>query len=131
LLAAASAAGILAAPLRPLTYFVGAAAYALCTGIAYAAFMALALDLLGTTEAASGTRFTLFTAAVNVPVVYMLRLDGLAHAHFGVRGMLASDALANAAFGCFLFLLLAHGPPIRARSAATGSGHALRDPERA
>jgi hypothetical protein len=43
---------------------------------------------------------------VNVPVVYMLRLDGLAHARYGVRGMLGSDALANAGFGLFLLLLL-------------------------
>jgi hypothetical protein len=34
----------------------------------------------------------------------MLRLDGWGHAHFGVRGMLAVDALANALFGAvFLF----------------------------
>jgi MFS family permease len=106
LFTAASTAGILAAPVGPLTYLLGAAAYAFCTGIAYAAFMALALELLGSSEIASGTRFTLFTAAVNVPVVYMLRLDGLAHARYGVRGMLGSDALANAGFGLFLLLLL-------------------------
>jgi hypothetical protein len=96
------------APLRPMTYFLGAAAYAFSTGIAYAAFMALALQLLGSENAASGTRFTLFTAAVNVPVVYMLRLDGLGHAHFGVRGMLVADGLANLTFAVLLFMLIGH-----------------------
>ena len=106
LLSALSAGAMVVAPLRPLTYFLGAALYAFSTGVAYAAFMALALQLLGSENAASGTRFTLFTAAVNVPVVYMLRLDGLGHARYGVRGMLAADGLANMAFALLLFVVL-------------------------
>lgn len=99
-IAAAVAAGAtLAAPIRPTTYVAGAAAYAFTTGLGYAAFMALAFDLTGTEPLASGTRFTLFMAAANAPVVYMLRLDGWGNARFGVRGMLAVDALANALFG--------------------------------
>jgi MFS transporter, PAT family, beta-lactamase induction signal transducer AmpG len=98
LAAAAAAAGTLVAPITPATYVVGAAAYALATGFGYAAFMALAFELTGTEPSASGTRFTLFMAASNAPVVYMLRLDGWGHAQFGVRGMLAVDALANVLF---------------------------------
>ena len=93
------------APLSPATYIAGAAAYALATGFGYAAFMALALDLVGADAAAGGTLFTLLTAAVNIPVVYMIRLDGLGHAHFGVRGMLAADGLANA-FAAILLLIV-------------------------
>ena len=52
--------------------------------------------------AASSTRFTLFIAATNAPLVYMIWLDGIAHAHFGLRGMLAADAVANGAFGLIL-----------------------------
>jgi len=77
------------------------------TGFGYAAFMALALEVLGSETAASGTRFTLFMAASNVPLVYMLRLDGLGHARFGVHGMLAADAFANATFGLLLLATLA------------------------
>jgi MFS family permease len=104
-LCAVSVGAMIVAPLRPITYLLGAAAYAFSTGIGYAAFMALALQLLGSEQAASGTRFTLFTAAVNVPVVYMLRLDGLGQARFGVRGMLAADALANLLFAGVLFVI--------------------------
>ena len=99
LLSAVAAGATAFAPLRPATYVLGAAAYALATGFGYAAFMALAFQLTGSASVASGTRFTLFMAASNTPIVYMLRLDGLGHARFGVRGMLAVDALANAAFG--------------------------------
>ena len=120
LLSALSTAGMVVAPLRPITYFLGAAAYAFSTGVAYAAFMALALQLLGSESAASGTRFTLFTAAVNVPVVYMLRLDGLGHAHFGARGMLAADGLANLVFAVLLFVLLVRVRLPRLRPGLTG-----------
>lgn len=99
LTAAASAGAMLLAPLAAATYLVGAAAYALSTGFCYAAFMSLAFELVGSSTAASGTRFTIFMAAVNVPVAYMLRLDGWGNAHGGVRGMLAVDALSNAIFG--------------------------------
>lgn len=122
-LCAVSVGAMVVAPLRPITYLLGAAGYAFSTGIAYAAFMALALQLLGSEQAASGTRFTLFTAAVNVPVVYMLRLDGLGQARFGVRGMLATDALANLAFAALLFV-------ITMRSATLGSGAGLTDRRR-
>jgi MFS family permease len=103
LAAAASVALVLVSPLTPASFIGGAAAYAYATGFAYAAFMALAFELLGPGGAASSTQFTLFMAAVNIPVVYMLRLDGLGHARYGVRGMLAVDAAANTVFG-LLFL---------------------------
>jgi MFS family permease len=106
LLTGAVVAAMLLAPLRPVTYIIGASAYALLTGFCYAAFMALALELIGSDSVASGTLFTLFTAAVNVPVVYMLRLDGAGHAHFGVRGLLAVEGIANSLFALLLLFLL-------------------------
>jgi MFS family permease len=113
-LAAASVSVMVLAPMRPATYFIGAATYALATGFAYATFMALAYALLGKGSASSGTQFTLFMASVNVPVVYMLRLDGLAHARFGIRGMLLCDGAANLVFAVVLL-----GVSLRLRVAAT------------
>lgn len=106
LLTGASVVAMCFAPLTPLTYLIDAVVYALLTGFAYAAFMALALELVGSKTHAGGTLFTLFTAAVNAPVVYMLRLDGVGHAHFGVRGMLAFDGIANGLFGIILLIML-------------------------
>ncbi|HEY5063085.1 MAG TPA: MFS transporter [Gemmatimonadaceae bacterium] len=108
LTAAASAGAMLFAPLTPATYIAGALAYSLAAGFGYAAFMSLALELLGTGTAASGTRFTLFIAATNIPVVYMIWLEGVGHTHWGVHGMLAIDATANALFG--VAFLAALGP---------------------
>lgn len=106
LLTGVVAACMIPAPLSPATYIVGAAAYAVATGFGYAAFMALALDLVGDDAVAGGTLFTLLTAAVNIPVVYMIRLDGLGHAYFGVRGMLAADGLANVCAAVVLLVVL-------------------------
>jgi MFS family permease len=116
--ASAISSGIMAvAPLSPITFLVGTAGYALTLGVCYAAFMALAFELVGGETSASGTRFTVFMAAVNVPVVYMLRLDGLAHGKLGVRGMLAADSLSNLVFAGALMMLLAR---LRVRSAVAG-----------
>jgi MFS transporter, PAT family, beta-lactamase induction signal transducer AmpG len=116
LLSALAASAILVARPTEWTYIWGAAGYAFAAGFAYAAFMALALELVGSNAAGSGTRFTLFMAAVNVPVVYMVRLDGFGHAHAGLRGMLGADATANAIFGG---LLLAIVPIIRRGASRT------------
>lgn len=107
LLSAAAAAAMLVAPLTPATYVVGAAGYALATGFCYAAFMSLAFELLGRGAATSGTQFTLFMAAVNLPVAYMVRLDGIGHGHFGVRGMLGVEAAANGLFAVLFLSLFA------------------------
>lgn len=114
LLTSAVTAAMILAPLQPATYMIGAAAYALVTGFGYAAFMALALDLVGSEMAAGGTLFTFLTAALNIPVVYMLRLDGLGYGRFGIRGMLGADALGNVAAAIVLVMLLARWRPVSA-----------------
>ena len=108
-IASALSSGAMAiAPMSPVTFLLGTAGYALTLGVCYAAFMALAFQLVGKATTASSTRFTLFMAAVNVPVVYMLRVDGWAHSRLGARGMLATDSLSNLIFaGLFMMFLAA------------------------
>ena len=105
--ASALSSGAMAiAPMSPVAFLLGTAGYALTLGVCYAAFMALAFQLVGGATAASSTRFTLFMASVNVPVVYMLKVDGLAHSRLGVRGMLATDSLSNLIFAGLLMIVL-------------------------
>lgn len=94
------------APRTVGVYVAAAASYGFITGLSYAAFMALTLDLLGSAAAAAGTRFTLFVAATNVPLVYTVWLDGLAHDRFGLRGMLWADAAANGIAGVLLLIVM-------------------------
>ena len=106
--ASALSSGVMViAPMSRVTFLLGSAGYALTLGVCYAAFMSLAFQLVGKATTASSTRFTLFMAAANVPVVYMLRLDGLAHSHLGARGMLATDSLSNLLFAGLLMAVLA------------------------
>jgi MFS transporter, PAT family, beta-lactamase induction signal transducer AmpG len=112
LLAGACAGAMLLGPLTSATFIAGALAYSLAAGFGYAAFMALALELLAEGKNASGTRFTLFIAATNVPLVYMMWIEGVGHAHYGVRGMVAIDAAANALFGLFFLVVLTRAKPV-------------------
>jgi MFS family permease len=90
----------------PMAYAAGYTGYSLAAGIAYAAFTALELDILGKRKHAAGTAYSLLGASGNLPIVYMTWLDGIGYKHAGVRGMMGVDALANGA-GAVLLLAFA------------------------
>jgi hypothetical protein len=100
----ASAACALAmawAPLTPTVYTVGCLAYELTNGVAFAAWTAFVLDLMGNDQAVA-TKHALFAAAGNQATNYMIILDGLAKdGRFAALGagpvaLLEMDALATA-----------------------------------
>jgi hypothetical protein len=106
LIAAACGTYLALAPATPFTYGAGYAGYALSTGLAYTAFSALVLDVLGLGRRAAATGTSLLTSVGNLPVAYMTWLDGVGYKHAGVPGLMGVDALANGGGG-FLLLLLA------------------------
>ena len=89
----------------PFTYGAGYAAYALATGLSYASFTALLLDVLGHGRRAAGTGYSLLTSSGNLPIAYMTWLDGVGYKRAGARGLIAVDALANVAGGVLLLLI--------------------------
>jgi MFS family permease len=93
-------------PAAPVTYAGGYLGYALAAGIAYAAFTALELDVLGRRPHAAGTAYSLLGASGNLPIVYMTWLDGVGYKYSGARGLMATDALANG-IGAIALLMLA------------------------
>jgi MFS transporter, PAT family, beta-lactamase induction signal transducer AmpG len=102
---AAVFAGYLAlGPSSPLTYGAGYSGYAIAGGFAYAAFTALVLDVLGPNRHAAATSYSILVASGNVPFVYMTSLDGLGYKHWGTRGLMGVDALANGISGVALLL---------------------------
>jgi hypothetical protein len=105
LIAAACAAYLALAPATPFTFGAGYAGYALSTGLAYTAFGALILDVLGLGCRAAATGTSLLTSIGNLPVAYMTWLDGVGYKHAGARGLMGVDALANGGGGLFLLLL--------------------------
>ena len=100
----------------PFTYTGGYAGYALSAGIAYAAFTALELEVLGKRRHAAGTAYSLLGSSGNFPIAYMTWIDGVAYKRSGARGLMGADALANAV-GALLLLVFA-GAWARRRLAA-------------
>jgi PAT family beta-lactamase induction signal transducer AmpG len=88
------------------TYAGGYIGYSLTAGVAYAAFTALELEVLGKRTHAAGTAYSLLGSSGNFPITYMTWLDGAAYTRGGTRGLMGVDALANA-LGAVLLLLFA------------------------
>jgi hypothetical protein len=80
---------------RPGVYFAGTIFYLITTGFCYARFLALVVDVLGPGEHGTSTRYSLFLAAGNLPIAYVLSLDGLGYRLFGTRGLFGVDAGGN------------------------------------
>jgi hypothetical protein len=95
------------APPTPLTYGVGYSAYSIAAGFAYAVYTALLLDVIGRRQHAAATTYSTLNASANIPIVYMTWMDGLGYRHWGRRGLMGTDAVANGAFAIVLFLVAA------------------------
>src|SRR5581483_10458260 len=66
---------------HPMVYFTGTVLYLVTTGFGYARFTALVMDVLGHGEHGTSTRYSLFLAAGNLPIAYVLWLDGQGYRH--------------------------------------------------
>jgi MFS family permease len=102
LLAALFAGYLALASHTPFTYAAGYSGYAIAGGFAYAVFTALVLEILGPQRHAAATSYSLLVASANLPIVYMTWFDGLGYKHWGARGMMSVDALANGIGGLAL-----------------------------
>jgi PAT family beta-lactamase induction signal transducer AmpG len=80
---------------RASVYFVGTVLYLVTTGFGYARFTALVMDVLGPGEHGVSTRYSLFLAAGNLPIAYVLWLDGQGFRRFGTHGLFGVDAAGN------------------------------------
>lgn len=116
------ALGMARMPLTPTTYIAGCLAYSFVGGIAFAAWTAFVLTLMGRGSAVA-TKHALYAAAGNQATNYVVVLNGLAKdgrllpaiVGTGPVGLLQMDALATAV-GVVLLVAAYFG--IRARRAA-------------
>jgi PAT family beta-lactamase induction signal transducer AmpG len=106
ILAGLCAAGMMIAPLTQPVFAVGVSLYLITQGLAFSAYYALSLELVGDAGRSAATRYMLYNAAANAPVAYMTWLDGQGYKRFGPRGLLGTDALSNIVSALvFLFLI--------------------------
>lgn len=96
------------APLTPFTYGAGYSGYSIAAGFAYAVYTALLLDVVGKTKHAAAFAYSTLNASGNASIMYMTRLDGLGSRYWGVRGLMATDAVANGGFMVILLLVAAY-----------------------
>jgi hypothetical protein len=92
-------------PHSPGSFVVSVLLYNGIAGISYAAFTALALELIGVDNPVASTQMGLFTMVGNAAISYMTWFDGLGYRAYGVTGLLAVDGCASLAAAvplCFL-----------------------------
>ncbi|HET7504825.1 MAG TPA: MFS transporter [Kofleriaceae bacterium] len=84
-------------PRTELTYAAGVMTYALITGFCYAAFTSTVLETIGKGSEGASTKYSLFTAAGNLAILYVGLVDTRFDEHHGVEGVITSDAALNIA----------------------------------
>jgi MFS transporter, PAT family, beta-lactamase induction signal transducer AmpG len=82
-------------PVRPQTYYVGVLLYLFTVGCCYATFTAVVLEFLGKSGKSGSARYSIINSLGNIPVLYMLQLDGWGGEHWGGRGLAGAEALAT------------------------------------
>ena len=92
-------------PLRPMTYFLGITAYLFTVGTCYAMFTAVVLEFLGSSGKSGSGRYSIINSLGNVPVLYMLQVDGWGGDRWGARGIAGAECVVG---GIGAALLLAY-----------------------
>jgi MFS transporter, PAT family, beta-lactamase induction signal transducer AmpG len=82
-------------PQRPSTYYVGVMLYLFTVGTCYAMFTAVVLEFLGNSGKSGSGRYSIINSMGNVPVVYMLALDGWGGNRWGARGLSGTESVAG------------------------------------
>ncbi len=89
----------------PAIYISGTILYLFTVGACYALTTAVILEMMGASGKSGSGRYSIVNSLANVPVVYMIWLDGRGYALWGPRGMPATDAVVSAVAAS---LLLTH-----------------------
>jgi PAT family beta-lactamase induction signal transducer AmpG len=80
-------------PARPGVYFAGTTLYLFTAGTGLATFTAVVLEFLGDSGRSGSGRYSIINSLGNVPVLYMLVLDGWGGQRWGARGLPATEAV--------------------------------------
>ena len=83
-------------PLRAGTYFLGVILYLFTVGACYALFTAVVLEFLGSSGKSGSGRYSLINSLGNVPVLYMIKMDGMGASKWGPRWLSGTEALLAA-----------------------------------
>jgi MFS transporter, PAT family, beta-lactamase induction signal transducer AmpG len=82
-------------PLRPPVYFAGVTLYLFTIGTCYALFTAMLLEFLGASGKSGSGRYSVINSLGNVPVLYMLVIDGWGAQRWGPRGLAGTECVVG------------------------------------
>jgi len=83
-------------PMRPWTYYLGVTLYLFTVGTCYAMFTAVVLEFLGHSGKSGSGRYSIINSLGNLPVLYMLQLDGWGGDKWGARGLAGTESVVGA-----------------------------------
>lgn len=93
------------APLTQFHYGAGYLTYAFVTGLGFATYSALVLDVICSGMRGAAFAYSVFNSFGNIPIVYMIWFDGIGYKAGGVRGLMRMDALVEGLSAVLLFAL--------------------------
>lgn len=93
---AATIAVLWLGPLTPATYYTGVLLYLFTVGTAYGLFTAVVLEFLGDSGKSGSGRYSIINSLGNIPVLYMIVVDGWGADRWGTRGLPAIDCIVGA-----------------------------------
>ncbi|MEM6517679.1 MAG: MFS transporter, partial [Bacteroidota bacterium] len=95
-----------------LNFCIGVLVYAFILGIGYASFSAVIIHAIGKENAS--TKYTFLSSLGNVPLVYLLALNGYIADNYNIKYMLVAEALLGIGFAIiFLGILWKMGFPTK------------------
>lgn len=101
-------------PMSPADYYAGATLYMFTVGAAYAYFTAVVLEFLGNSGKSGSGRYSIINSIGNIPVLYMIRVDGWGGDMWGTRGVTGVECvIGSLGAGLLLAYFLIWGPKRR------------------
>ena len=108
---------------RPSIYLAGTFFYLATQGLCWARSVALIVEIVSPETRDASTLYSLLNAAVSIPVLYVVWLDGVGFRYFGTHGLLLTDALLNILmFGTVATIFIARGMGLRSAPDSSRSG---------
>jgi MFS family permease len=113
---------ISAAPRIAPVFLTAATSYLFLSGVANAAYTALILEVIGRSARSAGAQYTWLNNLGNLPVAYMVWLDGQGHRLWGSRGLFVVDGVGNVIPILLLLLVVARSGVAKMSDRAASAG---------
>ena len=92
---AATIAVLWLGPMTPATYYVGVLLYLFTVGMGYSYFTVVVLEFLGDSGKSGCGRYSIINSMGNLPVLYMIVVDGWGAGRWGTRGLPGIDSVVG------------------------------------